>query len=159
MKKLLSVLLVCLLVMAVLPAMADNDRTSGPYTYEIKGNGTITITDFDWSQNEGDIFIPNMIDGYTVTAIGDEAINRRPSSKERISITLPDSITSIGDFAFSYNNLGSINIPESKLELKVAQDEIDRRMASFVPKTKKLSGYLKRYAALVSSGATGAILN
>jgi dihydroxy-acid dehydratase len=53
----------------------------------------------------------------------------------------------------------SINIPESKLELKVAQDEIDRRMASFVPKTKKLSGYLKRYAALVSSGATGAILN
>ncbi|MBQ9082687.1 MAG: dihydroxy-acid dehydratase, partial [Clostridia bacterium] len=53
----------------------------------------------------------------------------------------------------------SINIPESKLELKVAQEEIDRRMAAFVPKTKPLSGYLKRYAALVSSGATGAILN
>ena len=117
MKKLLTVLLACLLLMAALPAMADNVRTSGPYTYEIKGNGTITITDFDWSQNEGDIFIPNMIDGYTVTAIGDEAINRRPSSKERISITLPGSITSIGDFAFSYNNLGSINIPESLISV------------------------------------------
>ena len=53
----------------------------------------------------------------------------------------------------------SINIPENKLELKVAQEEIDRRMTNFVPKTKELSGYLKRYAALVSSGAKGAILN
>ena len=34
-----------------------------------------------------------------------------------------------------------------------------RRMAAVVPKKKELSGYLKRYAALVSSGAKGAILN
>ena len=53
----------------------------------------------------------------------------------------------------------SINIPENKLELKVSDEEINERMASFVPKTKELSGYLKRYAALVSSGAEGAILN
>ena len=53
----------------------------------------------------------------------------------------------------------SINIPENKLELKVSQEEIEKRMASFVPKTKELSGYLKRYAALVSSGAEGAVLN
>ncbi|PWM27266.1 MAG: dihydroxy-acid dehydratase [Oscillospiraceae bacterium] len=53
----------------------------------------------------------------------------------------------------------SINIPENRLELKVDQAEIDERMRNFVPKTKKLSGYLKRYAALVSGGASGAILN
>ena len=53
----------------------------------------------------------------------------------------------------------SINIPENKLELKVSDEEIAKRMASFVPKTKELSGYLKRYAALVSSGAMGAVLN
>ena len=53
----------------------------------------------------------------------------------------------------------SIDIPNNKLELKVSQAEIDRRMAEFTPKTKPLSGYLKRYAALVSSGAKGAILN
>ena len=53
----------------------------------------------------------------------------------------------------------SINIPENKLELKVSDEEINERMASFVPKTKELSGYLKRYAALVSSGAKGATLN
>ncbi len=53
----------------------------------------------------------------------------------------------------------SINIPENKLELKVDEAEIAARMESFVPKTKALSGYLKRYAALVSSGAEGAVLN
>ena len=53
----------------------------------------------------------------------------------------------------------SINIPENKLELKVSDEEIEKRMASFVPKTKELSGYLKRYATLVSSGAEGAVLN
>ncbi len=52
----------------------------------------------------------------------------------------------------------SINIPENKLELKVADDVLTERMKSFVPKKKELSGYLKRYAALVSSGAEGAIL-
>ena len=32
-------------------------------------------------------------------------------------------------------------------------------MAGFTPKQKDLSGYLQRYAALVSSGAKGAVLN
>lgn len=53
----------------------------------------------------------------------------------------------------------SIDIPGNKLELKVDEAELERRMRSFVPQKKELSGYLKRYAALVSSGATGAILN
>ena len=53
----------------------------------------------------------------------------------------------------------SINIPENKLELLVDKAELDKRMADFIPKTKELSGYLKRYSALVSSGAKGAILN
>ena len=52
----------------------------------------------------------------------------------------------------------SINIPESKLELKVSDEELAQRMKNFVPKTKELSGYLKRYAAMVSSGAKGAVL-
>lgn len=52
----------------------------------------------------------------------------------------------------------SINIPENKLELKVDADILAERMKNFVPKKKELSGYLKRYAALVSSGAEGAIL-
>ncbi|MCD7774767.1 MAG: dihydroxy-acid dehydratase [Clostridiales bacterium] len=53
----------------------------------------------------------------------------------------------------------SIDIPGNKLELKLSQDEIDRRMKDFTPKQKELSGYLKRYAAMVESGAKGAIIN
>lgn len=52
-----------------------------------------------------------------------------------------------------------INIPENKIELKVSDEELAKRMANFAPKTKELSGYLKRYAAWVSSGAEGAVLN
>ena len=53
----------------------------------------------------------------------------------------------------------SIDIPGNKLELKIDGEEYNRRMSEFVPKVKPLSGYLKRYAALVSSGASGAVLN
>ena len=52
-----------------------------------------------------------------------------------------------------------IDIPENKINLKISDEEFNERMASFVPKTKELSGYLKRYASLVSSGAKGAVLN
>ena len=52
----------------------------------------------------------------------------------------------------------SINIPENTLELKISKEELAARMKDFVPKTKELKGYLKRYASLVSSGAKGAIL-
>lgn len=53
----------------------------------------------------------------------------------------------------------SIDIPQNRLELKLTDEEIQNRLKSFVPKQKELSGYLKRYAALVSSGAKGAVLN
>ena len=53
----------------------------------------------------------------------------------------------------------SIDIPANKLELKVSDSEIAERMKNFVPKKKELTGYLKRYAEMVSGGASGAILN
>ena len=53
----------------------------------------------------------------------------------------------------------SIDIPNNKIELKVDQKILDERLKNFVPKQKQLSGYLKRYASLVSGGASGAILN
>ena len=53
----------------------------------------------------------------------------------------------------------SIDIPANKIELKVDEAVLAERMKNFKPKTKELSGYLKRYAALVSGGASGAILN
>lgn len=52
-----------------------------------------------------------------------------------------------------------IDIPNNKIELEVPDEEIEKRLANFTPKKKELSGYLKRYASLVSGGAFGAIVN
>ena len=52
-----------------------------------------------------------------------------------------------------------IDIPGHSIELLVDQAVLEERMKHFVPKKKEVSGYLKRYAALVSGGAYGAILN
>ena len=88
------------------------------FTYVID-NGEVTITDCDTSVT-GTITIPAVLDGYPVTAIGDEAfrycddlqnviipngINSVGSSAffgctSLISVTLPDSITNLGDRAF-----------------------------------------------------------
>lgn len=56
-------------------------------------------------------------------------------------------------------DLISIDIPAGTLELKIPPQELEARLNAFQPKKKQLSGYLKRYAAQVSSGAEGAILN
>lgn len=54
----------------------------------------------------------------------------------------------------------SIDIPNHKIELLVDEDEIARRKASIVPQPpKKVTGYLKRYRAMVSSANYGAILD
>ena len=54
----------------------------------------------------------------------------------------------------------SINIPEYKIELKVSDDEIEKRKAEMpIKKKENISGYLKRYAAMVSSADKGAIIN
>ena len=54
----------------------------------------------------------------------------------------------------------SINIPEYKIELKVSDEEIERRKATTKIKVKdNVTGYLKRYAKMVSSADKGAIIN
>lgn len=51
-----------------------------------------------------------------------------------------------------------INIPERTLELKVSDAELESRRKEWKCPEKKLTGYLKRYAGLVSSGAEGAVM-
>lgn len=52
-----------------------------------------------------------------------------------------------------------IDIPNEKLELKVSDEELARRKAAWKPRKPKITtGYLARYAALVTSGNRGAVL-
>ena len=53
----------------------------------------------------------------------------------------------------------SINIPEMKLDIKVSDEEMAARRAKWQPRQPKVTtGYLARYASMVTSGNRGAIL-
>lgn len=120
MKKLLCVLFstYTLIVLLVTTCFAEGNL-SGPYEYEIKGNGTIVITGFDWSsQGSNDIYVPQMINGYTVTEIGEGAFSD-PSANithpvgTPVVVVLPDSITIINNRAFYCTRITSINISKN----------------------------------------------
>ena len=53
----------------------------------------------------------------------------------------------------------SINIPEMTLNMKVSDEELEERRKSWKPREMgEITGYLKRYQAMVTSGNRGAIL-
>lgn len=111
MKRFAGLILVFVMLLAALPALADETRTSGDFQYTLKSNGTATIVGYTGSGDS--IIIPQMLDGYTVTAIGDSAFKHQYSfGKNYSSVTLPDTIKSIGEFAFWNTNITSINLPD-----------------------------------------------
>jgi dihydroxy-acid dehydratase len=52
-----------------------------------------------------------------------------------------------------------IDIPKKKLTLLVSKDELNKRRKKWTPLPLKIqSGYIYRYAQMVTSGSTGAVL-
>lgn len=51
----------------------------------------------------------------------------------------------------------AIDIPNCKIELKVSNEEIEKRRKNFTPALRPVEGYLKRYRTLVTSASEGAI--
>lgn len=112
-KRILSLLLVLLMVVTLMPtaALAKSSTdiaypvTSGNIYFD-KAKGT--ITDCDKSVTEA--VIPTEIEGITVTSIGCAF----HSCTSLASVMIPNSVTSIGDYAFSNcTSLTSIEIPAS----------------------------------------------
>ena len=54
------------------------------------------------------VTIPNELDGFSVTAIGNNVF----ANKGLSGIVIPDGVTSIGSYAFINNRLTSVNLPE-----------------------------------------------
>ena len=53
----------------------------------------------------------------------------------------------------------AIDIPNMTLDLKVSDEELAKRKAAWTPREPKVNtGYLARYASMVTSGNRGAIL-
>ena len=83
-------------------------ETSGDWTYTVSDNQA-TITGY--SGDGGEVVIPAELDGVAVVKVGESCFEGNTSVT---SITIPDSVTSIEDYAF-YNctSLPSITIPDS----------------------------------------------
>lgn len=52
----------------------------------------------------------------------------------------------------------SIDIPARRLDVELSDDELQRRRAEWKPPQRALTGWLKRYAQMVTSGSQGAVL-
>lgn len=107
-----------LLISAALLLMTAEPLLSakfGQFTY-IDNGTNITITDCDEALATGSGFVPSSINGKPVTTIG----NRAFDFCQYTSMTLPASVTSIGDYAFhGCDRMTSINIPNGLTNLGV----------------------------------------
>ena len=131
-KRLISLLVAVCMMITMLPLSAvtafaagsssstEHKATVGDYKYAYTVNGgNATITKFLGpvkSTNKGpyDIIIPAMLDKYSVTGLGEYSFSDRDFRQNIQSVTIPESVTSIGQYAFSYcSALTSVTIPQN----------------------------------------------
>ena len=83
--------------------------------YDYLSDGTVEITKFV-SYSSTDIELPSVIDGKSVTSIGNSAFNAYnvKACSNLTSIVIPDSVTNIGELAFNNcTNLTSVTISKN----------------------------------------------
>ena len=89
------------------------------YTGKVLKNGTLSITSYNETCGT-DVVIPETIDGYTVTEIADGSLNPYVgvfSNKKLTSVTVPDTITYIGNCAFANNKITTLNLSKNLKEI------------------------------------------
>src|SRR5690625_391003 len=100
-------------------SLANNTNVEDDYDWEDHGDGTVTITDYKGSETE--VVIPESLDGKTVVAIGGKQGGFFPigafQEKNLTRVTIPDTVTKIGAYAFSRNKLTEIELPDSVEEV------------------------------------------
>ena len=96
-----------LVVLAALLVLAFPGNGWAQFTYTTN-NGAITITGYGGPH--GHVTIPSTINGYPVAAIGANAFS---NLNIMTGVTIPNSVTSIGDWAFYDCSLGGVTIPNS----------------------------------------------
>lgn len=114
-KKTLSLLLAAIMAFSTFSALpftasaAVIDENSsvgekfGDYEYQVLNDDTAEIIKYNGSAEI--LTIPSKLDGYTVTSIGDSAFK---GCTNLTNVNIPDSVTSIEDWAFAACNLSSL---------------------------------------------------
>ena len=154
--------IVMLLFGMAIGAQAENAEdtifSSGDWRYRVRSDGSLEIV--EWNGDKSELVIPATIDGKKVAAIGDGAFYAPYYDHYGLtSVTIPDSVTSIGDFAFeACPSLISITIPNSvtsiginpfnyckKLKINISPDHPTLELidnALFYKPEKRLVAYL-----------------
>lgn len=111
-----AIFLICCLMVALLPLPA-NAGTYDVLTYEI-ADGEVTITGCA-KNTTGKVVVPDTIEGYPVTAIGEQAFRSQSYITE---IVLPDSVKTIEEKAFfCCRSMTAIRLPS---DLTVINDYV-----------------------------------
>lgn len=105
-------MIMLLSVLAIAP-ISVSAETIGDYEYKVLEDGTAEITNY--SGIGGEVTVPNVLDGHTVSSIGSMAFM---NCTALTCVTIGDGITTIKMLAF-YNctNLSAINIADSVIKI------------------------------------------
>jgi len=105
------ILLILILSLKIFNIYSYNNTISSFASYsgfEIDGNKIIK-----YSNSGGNVVIPSVVNGVTITEIGDYAFYDLNID----SIIIPKTIISIGDYAFANNNISILNLPDSVVSI------------------------------------------
>lgn len=115
----LALLITFVPLFSVSSSALPSTSADGLWRYIVNEDGTAVITTDNsdspaYLGDEKNVTVPSEIDGHTVVSVGKGAF----AYKDMSSVVLPDTIESIGDFAFRENkHLTSIVIPDSVIKI------------------------------------------
>jgi len=122
----------------------EETKKESEFTYKIE-NGTVIITGYTGSGSS--VIIPSIIDGFTVSAIADEAFK----SSKITSVSIPSTVKSIGWFAFSECiSLTAAVIPESVTSIGYEAFSGAKNLTVYTSADSYAAKYAKSYGITVS---------
>ena len=111
-KRAVSIVLALCIVLTALPltGVLSLAATSGDFQYEVLSETDKTCEITGYMGDATEVIIPTILDGYTVTDVGERAF----AGRSLASITIPDSVTGISHEAFiRCRSLTTLTIPNS----------------------------------------------
>ncbi len=112
------------------------------YTTSDNGDGTVTIIDYDETCGT-EVNIPSKIKGKTVTKIGrvkDLNVSTVFSGKNLTKVVIPDTVTTIGYYAFWKNNISSLDLGNGVQKIEDEAFSGSKISSIIFPKSLKIIG-------------------